>query len=84
MNYNTATLILTGSMTEDDQILMSWKGDQWADCNPTNFMGNSYIYKHEYLFYIWCGRDSGMHGMNLTSDELHLRWKSKTRGALEN
>lgn len=72
MNYDTAPMVLTGPMTEDDQILMSWRGDPWADCNPINFMGDGYTYKQGYLPYIWYGRDSGMHGMNESSDELHV------------
>jgi len=43
-----------------------------------------YVYQHGFLPYIWYGKDSGQHGMNTTSDELHVCWKSDARGAPDN
>jgi hypothetical protein len=84
MNYDNRDLILNGPLTENDEIWMSWKGNPGADWNPINFLGDSYIYQQGHLPFIWYGKDSGMHGMNISSDELHVCWKSKARGAPDN
>jgi hypothetical protein len=85
MNYDTKPMVFEGPVGEYDEIVLSWKGDPWADCNPINFMMNgSYMVQHSYLPYIWYGKDSGIHGMTINSDELHVCWKSKARGAPDN
>ena len=85
LNYDTRAMMFEGPLSEYDEIIHSWVGSPWADCNPINFMNtDSYMYQHGHLPYIWYGKDSGIHGMNSTSDELHVCWKSKARGAPDN
>lgn len=85
MNYDTKPMLFDGPLGEYDQIIHSWVGDPWADCNPINFMNDEgYVYQHGHLPYIWYGADSGIHGMNTSSDILHICWKSNARGAPDN
>jgi hypothetical protein len=85
MNYDTLPLDIEGPLGENDLISMSWRGNPWADCNPINLLNEAgYTYQHGYLPYIWYGKDSGIHGMNISSDELHVCWKSNARGAPDN
>ena len=85
MNYDTKPIIFDGPLNDNDLITLSWEGDPLADCNPINFLNEKgYHFQQGYLPYIWYGKDSGIHGMNLTSDELHICWKSSARGAPEN
>ena len=85
MNYDTSPMVLNGPLSENDYITLSWEGSPWADCNPINFMNEEgYLHQQGYMPYIWYGKDSGIHGMNSSSDELHVCWKSNARGAPDN
>ena len=85
MNFDTRPMYLNGPLWEYDNILLSWAGNPSADWNPINFlMVGGYTFQEGFLPYIWYGKDSGIHGMNSTSNLLHVWWKSKARGAPDN
>lgn len=85
MNYDTRPMQFNGPMGDYDYLTLSWEGNPWADCNPINFLNEvGYMYQQGNLPYIWYGYESGIHGMNSSSNELHVCWKSSARGAPDN
>jgi hypothetical protein len=85
MNYDTKPMLFNGPLGDYDYVTLSWDGNPWADCKPLNFLNDEgYMFQQGYMPYIWYGYQSGIHGMNNTSDELHVCWKSSARGAPDN
>jgi hypothetical protein len=73
---------LTGGMVEGDMIRVSWKGLILADCNPDNFIGDTFVRNYSYWPSIWFGYQTGVNGIKNTSmDELHLCYMSMAMDA---
>jgi hypothetical protein len=64
-------LKMDGTFIDGDLITMAWRGLTYADCNPMNFMGDSYMYNHSSWPALWMGFDTGINGIeNTNMDEL--------------
>ena len=54
----------------------------YADCNPTNFLGDTYTYNHSSWPGVWIGYDTGVHGiLNSKMDEVQACWKPGAEAA---
>lgn len=82
MNERPIVFDFSGSFVDGDQLTFSWKGENFADCKPINFMGDKYKFNHTYWPATWFGYASGIHGVDSYSkDELHLCWKPSAKKA---
>ena len=82
MNERPVNFDYSGSFVDGDQLTMSWKGENFADCKPINFMGEVYTYNHTNWPAVWFGYSSGIHGIDsYKKDELHLCWKPSAKQA---
>ncbi len=82
LNEDITRFDLTGVFVDGDQMAFSWRGVNYSDCNPINFLGSYYTYNHTHWPSIWFGFDSGVHGIvDKDYDELHMCWKSTALNA---
>ena len=85
MNRDMVMLNIEGSFLDGDSFTMAWKGYQYSDCNPANFIGDPYTYNHTAWPGIWMGYESGVHGVyyikNTPMDELQACWRPSSDSA---
>lgn len=73
---------LQGAFAEGDRIKVSWKGLVIADCNPDNFIGDTFTRNFSYWPSFWIGYQTGIYGIkNNSMDDLHLCYMSQARDA---
>jgi hypothetical protein len=76
MNEGHIRFDFSGVFVDGDQMTFSWKGTDYADCNPVNFLGDIFTYENGYWPSIWFGYGSGAWGVSsYERDELHVCWK---------
>ena len=67
---------MDGTFIDGDLITMAWRGKSYADCNPSNFMGQTYMYNHSSWPALWIGHDTGIKGISDTNmDDMQICWK---------
>ena len=84
LNLNEAIVKFdfNGVFVDGDLLAFSWRGVNYSDCNPVNFLGETYTFNHSTWPAIWFGYDSGIHGIDEEAkDELHVCWKSSADNA---
>lgn len=82
MNEDMVRLDLTGGFVEGDLIKVSWRGLILADCNPDNFIGDTFVRNYSYWPSFWFGYQTGINGIKNTSmDELHFCYMSMAKDA---
>jgi hypothetical protein len=73
---------LQGGFVEGDMIKVSWRGQILADCNPDNFIGDTFLRNYSYWPSFWFGYQTGINGIKNTSmDDLHLCYMSRAKDA---
>jgi len=73
---------LQGGFVEGDMIKVSWRGLILADCNPDNFIGDTFVRNYSYWPSFWFGYQTGVNGIKNTSmDDLHLCYMSRAKDA---
>jgi hypothetical protein len=76
VNRDMVILEMDGTFIDGDLITMAWKGLSYADCNPSNFMGSTFMYNHSAWPALWMGYDTGIKGIqNTNMDDLQVCWK---------
>lgn len=77
MNEDMVRFNLTGTFAEGDQITFAWPGFTQADCDPTYFLGQVYVYNYSHWPSVWFGYQTGIHGVqNISMDVIQLCYKS--------
>ena len=67
-----------GSFNDGDRFTMAWGGVNYSDCNPANFLGETYVYNHSHWPGVWMGYTTGIHGVTTYQhymDELQACWQ---------
>ena len=76
VNQDMVILKMSGTFIDGDLITMAWRGKSYADCNPQNFMGQTYMYNHSSWPALWIGHDTGINGIEDTNmDDMQICWK---------